>query len=41
MKVVKFWLYGELMYGRGFCLMLIEAVYWNYVRPAMLYGSKV
>ena len=31
---------GELLYGRRFPLRLIGAVYGNYVRPAMLYGSE-
>ena len=31
---------SELLYGRRFPLRLKEAVYENYVRPAILYGSE-
>ena len=31
---------AELQHGRKFPLKLVEAAYWNYVRPSMLYGSE-
>ena len=31
---------GELLYGRRFPLKLKGAIYWSYVRPAILYGSE-
>ena len=37
MWVVKFRECGELLFGR-FLLRLNDAVYWSYVRPAILYG---
>ena len=36
---VQFWECGELLYGRRFHIKLKGAVYWCYVRPAILYGS--
>ena len=37
---VKFRECGELLYGRGFPLMLNGAVYESYLVPAILPGSK-
>ena len=38
---VKFREFGKLLYGRTFPLRLKGAVYWSYVRPAILNGSEV
>ena len=38
---VKFRVCSELLYGWSFPLMLKGAVYWSYLRPAILYGSEV